>query len=306
MRTSSPREWWAEWLGAARDPDGTWELGDVRPHTGHGPPGELQQLTLRSFGSELVAQLYRPTGAAPGALVLLPFYETTSVLGSGSARTRGRDPWAQAHALHLGSSGLSVLAVPWWFEQVAAADPRTAAATSLDERYRPAAELHHRTQRMTALGRSVGDLVLAVDAALATGLAEPGRLGAFGHSLGAKLALHLTALDPRVDAAAVHEPGLGLAHSNWGDPWYLGTRVPRERDHDELLGLVAPRPFLLAGGGDSDGAHNRSLVERAGEHWPTGRAPDLLHHNGGHALPRHVMAAIGSWLADRLHPAAGG
>lgn len=299
---ATARAWWREWLGVHPDPAGTWELGPARRTASPGHRGEVTEIRLTSFGSDLVAQLFRPDGAIPGALVVVPFYDAPSVLGIETPRTRlqGRHPGTNAHGLHLAAGGLSVLAVPWWFEETAAADPATAGALPLDERYGPPARRHHRELPMTALGRSVADLALAVSAVLAEHLADEHRLAVFGHSLGAKLALHLAALDPRVAAAVAHEPGLGLAHSNWRDPWYLGAHVPPGRDHDELLGLVAPRPFLLAGGGDSDGEHNRALAQRAAAAWPAGRGLDLLHHNAGHPLPHHVMAAVATWLTDRL------
>src|SRR5699024_2269498 len=97
-----------------------------------------------------------------------------------------------------------------------------------------------------------------------------------------------------------HEPGLGLEHSNWEAPWYLGPHQPEGHDHDELLGLVAPRPFLLGAGGDSDGDHNAHLVRRAAECWPAGQGPEVLRHDGGHALTEDVLARTIIWLADAL------
>lgn len=297
------RSWWHKRLGALPDPDGSWRHVGRRALTHPGRDGRIEQLAIRSFGSELVCELLVPTAAAPtGIVVVAPFYDTPPLFGEPSPRTalHGRDPAAGAYGLRLADAGHAVLAVPWWFEQVAAADPATATARSLEERYGPAAARHHREQTMTGLGRSIADLMLAVTALEESGLAEGARLAAFGHSLGGKLALHLTALDPRVEAAAAHEPGLGFAHSNWADPWYMDGDIPPGRDQDDLLGLVAPRPFLLAGGGDGDGAHSLDLFRSAGRRWPAERGPDLLLHDGGHPLPPHVMTAIGAWFSEKL------
>jgi len=301
--TSADRErrWWCDRLHARPDPRGSWRVGPACRHAGPGPAATVQDLTVTSFGTDLTAVLLRPDDAT-GAVVVVPCYETSTVLGSPAERTRhtGRTAWSQAHGLHLAGRGLSVLAVPWWFEQHAAADPRTARATDLTERYSPAAAAHAARLPGTALGRSVADLVLTLTAALAEGLATAGRVGVFGHSLGGKLALHLAALDPRVTAGAAHEPGLGLAHSNWRDPWYLGGQLPGDRDHDDLLALVAPRPFLLAGGGSSDGLHNHDLVTRAAAAWTDPADLAVLYHGGGHPLPEHVTAAVAAWLEERL------
>lgn len=298
----SKRLWWRRWLGAEADPDGSWRLGELRKPGHPDVHDPIRKLVISSFGSELTCDFYRPTDVPPsGLVVILPFYDTPSLFGDPTARTRrtGRNLVSNAHAVHLAAAGHAILAVPWWFEQVAATNAATAEAHSLTDRYGPAAERHRREHAMTALGRSVGDLMLAVTAVKESGLAESDQIAAFGHSLGAKLTLHLAALDKRIEIAAAHEGGLGLDHSNWSDPWYLDGAVPGERDHDELLGLVAPRPFLLAGGGDGDGVHTLELVRRAAAYWPESSRLEVLFHNGGHALPLHVMAGIRDWLRGR-------
>src|SRR5699024_444514 len=264
-----------------------------------GVVGELQTVRLFSFGSKLNAELFRPIGARQGPLVIVPFYETATVFGMASARAGSSRLWHRAHGLHLAQHGLCVLAVPWWFESEAA-ERRPGADQSLSARYGPAAELHNRNHVNTPLGRSVADLRLAVSAVLAEGLGTREHIAAFGHSLGAKLALHLTALDTRIALTAVHEPGLGLGYSNWDAPWYLGARLPSGRDHDELLRLITPRPLLLAGGGASDGEHNRYLIDRASASARPPSQAATLYHNTGHSLPFFVMAAIRTWFAEQL------
>lgn len=111
--------------------------------------------------------------------------------------------------------------------------------------------------------------------------------------------MYLTALDPRIEVGAAHEAGLGYAHSNWGEEWYLGSAFPRHQDQDQLLALVAPRPFLVVGGGDSDGIHNIDLVRSARRSWPDDRGLELLLHDGGHAMPKHVMAGVSAWFRGR-------
>ena len=298
---ASVRSWWIERLGAAPDPAGTWRLGPTRTPLAPGARGAIHQLEISSFGTDLMCELLIPHDLPrSGLVVVVPFYDTPSVFGEPTARTRltGKDPALSAHGLQLAEAGHDVLAVPWWFEHIAATDPGTAGATSLDERYAPAAERHRRERPITGLGRSIGDLMLAVTALQDSGITRSDRIGAFGHSLGGKLAMHLAALDTRIDLAAAHEPGLGFDHSNWADPWYLGDAVPRDLDQDDLLGLAAPRPFLLSGGGASDGAHNLDLVRSARPRWPGGKGLDSLLHDHGHTLPPHVMREISAWLRE--------
>lgn len=297
------RRWWRDHLGAVPDPRGSWLPGGTRAPEHPGVRGEIHQLQITSFGTELTCEFLRPTAVpTAGVVVVVPFYDTAPLFAEASPRTalRGRDPVLNAHGLQLAEAGHAVLAVPWWFEQVAAEDPALADARGLEKRYGPAAARHRREQPMTGLGRSVADLMLAVTALQESGLAPSSRLASFGHSLGGKLSLHLAALDPRIEAGAAHEPGLGFAHSNWSDPWYLDGDVPDDRDQDELLGLVAPRPFLLAGGGDGDGVHNLDLFRSARRRWPEEQGLDLLLHDGGHPLPNHVMTGVATWLRERL------
>lgn len=295
------RRWWAQHLGARPDPAGVWQVREHPGYPGFALRGTFRTLSLTSYGSSLHAELFQPEHGAAGSLVVVPFYDTPPVFGFDSPRTRrngrrSRFPLGTA----LAARGLSVLAVPWWFEQTAVADPRTATATGLAGRYGPAADLHEQTHTMTALGRSIGDLMLAVRAVREEGFAASGHLGTFGHSLGGKLALHLGALDPRVDVVAAHEPGVGFAFSNWDAPWYLGSEVPAGRDQDEIVSLVAPRPLLIAGGGDSDGQHNRHLIDVAAGQWPEHHGPELLFHNAGHPMPEHVVEACSTWLHRRI------
>lgn len=295
------RDWWRGWLGADPDPEGSLTAVAERP------VGDRTGLVLRlySFGDDLDCLLVRPDGDGPRPLVIMPFYEVEPLFG-----LVGRRPApppgqpSRAFGSALLAYGLAVLAVPWWFEVNAADD----APLDLAGRYGPPAARHAERLPITGLGRSVADLRLVVDR-----LTEPGaagrlglagidldRIGVFGHSLGGKLALHLAALDERIAAAVAHEPGLGLDHSNWDAPWYLGDHRPPDRDHDQLLGLAAPRPFLLAGGGDSDGPGNLPLAERARAAWPDPCGLSTLLHDRGHPPPAHVVAGCGHWLAETL------
>ncbi|WP_166349599.1 acetylxylan esterase [Phytoactinopolyspora limicola] len=300
-RAETRRKWWSNWLGAERAPDAAWQLGPMAAWRDEFDRG---QLAITTHGTTMEAALLRPAGypGHPGRLatVVLPFYDVASLLGERSARTLDRSDErirAHAYARHLVGHGVAVLAVPWWFEYVL---PESAPLTPLAARYQPAAGRHRRTIGGTPLGRSIGDLLVAVDALASVPWIDPDRIGVFGHSLGGKLALFLAALDPRIAAGVVHEAGLGWANSNWSDPWYLAGDPPGDHDHDELLGLVAPRPILVAGGNDADGWHNRNVVEQASWYWPDTHGPESLYHNRGHTPPDHVLHASYRWLRRNL------
>ncbi|MGM7699933.1 dienelactone hydrolase family protein [Microbacterium sp. A84] len=286
------RSEWSDLIGAERAPDAAWRIGESTA----GPDGIMRTTVhLTSFGVTLDAVLLLPPGQS--AVIVVPFYDVESLLGIPSERYPDADARpTKAFAREIAARGLGVLAVPWWAEIEARPSP----AVELHARYGPVAAANRaRFPGVTGLGRSIADLRLALDALTTVPGVDAQRLGAFGHSLGGKLALFLGALDTRIAATVTHEPGLGFAHSNWEDPWYLTDRVPTDRDLDEVLALIAPRPVLYVGGGASDGPHNANLAERAATAWPDGGL-DVLQHGNGHPLPEDVLHTSIQWLSDHL------
>ncbi|MBS0207865.1 MAG: acetylxylan esterase [Planctomycetes bacterium] len=139
---------------------------------------------------------------------------------------------------------------------------------------------------------------------------DPLRVGAVGHSLGAKETLYLAAFDDRIRAAVASEGGLGLRSTNWDAPWYLGTAIHEPgfpRNHHELAALIAPRPFLVIGGeqgrGAADGQRSWPYLHAA---LPIYRLYDdvapagLLNHGQGHPLPIALFDRVAEWLTVYL------
>ncbi len=150
----------------------------------------------------------------------------------------------------------------------------------------------------------------AVDILVAQPNVDAERIGAAGHSLGAKEALYLAAFDERIQAAVASEGGVTLKSTNWDAPWYLGPTIREagfERNHHELLGLIAPRAFLILGGetgpGAADGDRSWPLIDAAlpvyrlyGERPRVG----LLNHRQGHSIPEAAEARLIEWLETYL------
>lgn len=166
--------------------------------------------------------------------------------------------------------------------------------------------LLRRFPRWTGMGRMLWDGMRAVDVLADNPLVDPTRIGAAGHSLGAKEVLYLAAFDRRVKATVFSEGGIGLRFSNWDAPWYLGAQINApefNHDHDELLALVAPRPFLLIGGDAADGERSRPYIERAKRVYDLyGRGDYLrfLNHRKGHSLPEEARDAMLGFLEEML------
>lgn len=303
MPIRTDASWWADALGVRRDPASAARWS--RPVASDGMITRTCELT--SFETTLIARLVLPVPtpeqASPDQVVVLPFYEVESLFGEPYARGAARSPEElaqRAYGRQLIQRGAGVLAVPWWCEVEATS------GSGLVERYGGPADAHRRRWQessapVTGLGRAVGDLLSAVDALESLcehGELEVSMITAFGHSLGGKLALVLTALDQRVRAAVIHELGLGFDHSNWADPWYLDDQIPEGHDLDELLALIAPRPCLYGGGAAFDGPDNRHLADSAVHQAGRSDWLRIVTHDNGHTPPTEFLEDSYRWLLD--------
>lgn len=130
------------------------------------------------------------------------------------------------------------------------------------------------------------------------------RLGTFGHSLGAKEALYLAAFDERIQVTVSSEPGIGVEFSNWDASWYLGPEIGQfGQDHQELIALAAPRPFLLLGGEGADGVKSAPFIQAALPAYRLYGDParvGLLNHGHGHSIPPAVELQVHDWFRAYL------
>jgi dienelactone hydrolase len=167
----------------------------------------------------------------------------------------------------------------------------------------------HRERHPGSLGmaKMLYDAMRAVDVLVSLPDVDADRIGAAGHSLGAKETLYLAAFDERIQAAVASEGGLGFRSTNWDAPWYLGPAI-RDEDfplnHHQLLALIAPRPFLILGGeegrGAADGKRSWPLIEAALPVWKLYGEPTRLglrNHGLGHALPPVEFEYLAQWLS---------
>ncbi len=152
------------------------------------------------------------------------------------------------------------------------------------------------------MAKMLYDARVALDILAGLPEVDPARLGAVGHSLGAKEVLYLAAFDERVRAAVSSEGGVGTRFSNWDAPWYLGEEIRQEtfgHEHHELLALVAPRPFLLLGGDSADGDRSWPFIEAVLPIYRLyGGTPrvGLCNHRKGHSVPPEAEKRIDEWF----------
>lgn len=169
-----------------------------------------------------------------------------------------------------------------------------------------AVRFHQRRPESKGMAKMLFDAQVALDILADLPAVDAARLGAVGHSLGAKEVVYLAALDERVKVTVSSEGGIGTSFSNWDAPWYLGSEIKDPdfvHEHHELLALVAPRAFLLIGGDSADGIRSWPYVESALEVY---RLYDdrprlgLLNHGKGHSVPPLAERRIFEWIQTYL------
>jgi dienelactone hydrolase len=175
--------------------------------------------------------------------------------------------------------------------------------TTFDE---AVANHRRRHPRTTGMAKMLYDAKRAVDVLESLEFVDRKRIGAIGHSLGAKQVLYLMAFDDRIMAGVASEGGLGFRSTNWNAPWYLGTSIDDEAfplNHHQLLGMIAPRPFLVLGGEDgpgaADGDRSWVLIHAAFPVWKLFGEPvrlGLLNHREGHKLSDRSFEQMVQWL----------
>lgn len=288
------RRWWLDFLGplaGVRQPAPRLEvIGEDRPD------GVVRQLVRYAVepGIPVEAYLLKPAtsgGRRPGVAVFHPTVKESIREPAGLA---GRNQ--MAFGLQLAKRGCVALCP----RNFLWSDNQTLAIPSELKRYQD------RHPKSKGMAKMLFDSIVAVDILAALPDVDPQRIGAVGHSLGAKEVLYLAALDERVRATVSSEGGIGTRFSNWHDPWYLGEEVRRPgftHEHHELLALVAPRAFLLLGGDSADGAKSWPFIEAAlpayGLYGRSARV-GLLHHTAGHSVPPEAARKLYEWLLTYL------
>ncbi len=176
-------------------------------------------------------------------------------------------------------------------------------ASSLND----AVEKHRKRHPQTlGMAKMLYDAMRAVDVLTSLPCVDNDRIGAFGHSLGAKEVLYLAALDDRIKASVASEGGLGYRSTNWNASWYLGPAIDDGNfplNHHQLVAMIAPRPFLVLGGesgpGAADGDRSWAVLSPARSVWQLySKSPrlGLLNHHDGHLLSPESFASSVEWL----------
>lgn len=291
------RQRWLEMLGPMpeRPPVELTVISEDRPE------GCLRQLVRyeSETGLPVEGYLLRPEPLGQGKRAgLVALHQTSDDSIDEVAGVSG--PAAQALGLKLAQQGFVVFCPRCFLWQDA---PSYAEAVDQFRQRHPAT---------LGMRKMLNDAQRGVDVLASLSEVDPSRIGATGHSLGAKEALYLAAFDERVQAAVASEGGIGLKFTNWNAPWYLGPAIEAadfKLNHHQLLALIAPRPFLILAGeppSGADGDRTWPFVEAALPVYRLYGEParlGLYNHRQGHAIPPAAFERMSQWLTTYLQPA---
>jgi dienelactone hydrolase len=294
QKRSQLRRWWLDflqpWAVKRETPPRLEVVQEDRP------PGVIRQLVRYEVEPQVAVEAYlirpaSPQRDRPGVVALHSTTDNTIRQPAGIAG----EP-EKAFGLKLAQRGCVTLC-PRNYLWSAAGKIATGAAV---------AGLRARHPRAKGMARMLFDAQVALEILASLPEVDSKRLGVVGHSLGAKEALYLAALDERVSVAVSSEGGIGTTFSNWDAPWYLGPAIRDQgfgHEHHELLALVAPRPFLLLGGDSADGDRSWPFIEAVlpvyrlyGSPAPVG----LFNHKRGHNVPPEAERRIYQWFEAYL------
>ncbi len=267
--------------------------------------GKLMYLQVESDRWEKILVMM-PSEALthPRPVVIVPFYDVDDPFGHDVAGRQVLGGLTTAFARLAVQRGYIAVAIRWFGD-------------SYGEAYTEAvANLKLRHPHCTGLGKWVWDAQRLLDYLYTLPEVDRQHIGIIGHSLGGKMALYAGAFDERITVVVTSEPGIGLnlgptKHNNYDAYWYFGDfifqRREKETDHHELLGLIAPRPYLLIGGDEYDTAESwyyinaaRQVCDLYGKRHNVGY---FNHHHGHRPTPEADQRAM-DWLERFLGPAA--
>jgi dienelactone hydrolase len=150
--------------------------------------------------------------------------------------------------------------------------------------------------------KMIWDGMRAVDYLCSLDYVDKKRIGCIGHSLGGKEALFLPAFDPRIKVTVSSEGGIGLSFSNWEAEWYLGPDIRKPDfplENNQVLALIAPRPFLLLGGDSADGDKSWPYILNVKPIYDllgASGAIAFFNHKQGHAYPPEAQKRAYEWI----------
>jgi len=300
QEAAAVRRKWLEVLGSPKIAPPPPEAHVVSTFQEGAYTGRLMQLRTEPDAWERICILDPAADTpAPRPVVIVPFYDVDAPVGRNLGGRRWSPMGVRSYAYLAAQQGFIAVAIRWYGE-------------SYGESYHEAvANLTLRHPGCSGLGKWIWDAARLVDYIQTLPQADASRIGIIGHSLGGKMALYAAAFDARIGVVVSSEPGIGLSFSNYDDYWYLGEalkRLPPGTDQHELLGLIAPRPFLLIAGDSADGDKSWAYINAARPAYALLGVPGnigLFNHRAGHTPTPEAIEKAMAWLSHFLRSSSG-
>jgi dienelactone hydrolase len=281
----------AAWLKRLGEPPTKPKTLDIKVETQEVEADHLRQLvTFASEGTDriraylLLPKDLKPNEKRPAVVVFHPTTKETLREPAGLGKRA-----EMALALQLTRRGYITLSPECFIMKGAGPEAQARA-------------LAQRKPGWTGLGKMIFDASSCVDYLETLSQVDRSRIACIGHSLGAKEVLYAMAFEPRYRVGVFNEGGIGLRMSNWTDPWYLTAAMKQHiptMEHHQLMGLIAPRAFLVLGGDSADGDASWAFVKEAREVYALLGAKDhvgLYNHKAGHSFPEPARKLAYQWL----------
>jgi dienelactone hydrolase len=294
-RREELREAWIKFLGPMPAKRPKVNLKVLRTDALKGLTRQLVRYESEA-GLEVEGYLLRPSDIRPGEkrAALVALHATTPDTIDGIAGIKG-DSTRQI-GLQLAKRGFVVFC------------PRCFLWQNVSGYREAVANFRKRHPKTLGMHKMLYDAQRGIDVLESLAYVDVQRIGAVGHSLGAKETLYLAALDDRIKAAVASEGGIRFGSTNWDASWYLGRGIddPKfPRNHHELLAIIAPRPFLILAGGRGAADNERNWPYLAAAQ-PVYRLYDspvrlgMFNHGRGHSVPPEAFSRMVEWLETYL------
>ncbi|MFC1537711.1 SUMF1/EgtB/PvdO family nonheme iron enzyme [Gemmatimonadota bacterium] len=286
---------WSKILGEMPQMPGGVNVKHIKTYEHEGYTGKMMYLqTEPDSWEKIFLMIPRKPLKNPAPVVIVPYYDIDTPAGENMGGRVARPYSVRSFAYMMVQRGYIACAVRWFGE-------------SYGEGYGEAvANLKLRHPGLSGLGKWVWDSQRLVDYLCTLPEIDREKIGIIGHSLGGKMAFYAAAFDPRIRVCAGSDFGMGLTFSNYDNYWYFDETIrgmEKHTDHHELLGLIAPRAFLLIGGDNADNDNSWYYINSAREVYNLFGKPENIgyfNHRSGHTpTPEAVRLAL-DWLIRYL------
>jgi len=287
---------WAKLLGEMPELPPGVNVKPVKTFDQERYTGKLMYLQVEPDWWEKIFLMIPPKPLArPTPVVIVPYYDVDTPAAKNMGGRSYMPHGVRSFAYLIAQQGYIAVAIRWYGE-------------SYGENYAEAvANLKIRHPGLSGLGKWVWDAQRLVDYLYTLPEVDQKNIGIIGHSLGGKMSLYAAAFEPRITAVVASELGIGITFSNYEDYWYHDQTIrgiEKHTDHHELLGLIAPRPFMLIGGDSADNDKSWYYINSAREVYSLfGKQKNIgyFNHRTGHTpTPESVRLAV-EWLKHFLN-----